>query len=126
LATVDLGLAINQKMDIDHSLRAGSEGAMIDLGQTEVRDLVEGIAAESLEVQSDDGDVETDADALAVSVSRFCACPENVSATVDCSTGTCEDAAKPYLYYRLSAEMQYDPFLLPEIPLRGSVLVQVK
>ena len=127
LATVDVGLAIGERMEIDHTLRASSIGAMGDIGEEEVRDLVEAVASESFTIRSEDPDaIGTSTEHLAVAVERFCACPESVSAQVNCTSGTCANSAKPYLYYRLSAEKDYSPMLLPTIPLRGSVLVQVK
>ncbi|HWT30188.1 MAG TPA: TadE/TadG family type IV pilus assembly protein, partial [Propylenella sp.] len=86
LATVDLGMAISQKMDVDQSLRAASQGAMLDLGEDEVEDLAKAVAAENSTIAPDSGAAATDLD---IAVDRFCACPESVSAAVDCETGTC-------------------------------------
>jgi pilus assembly protein CpaE len=123
LATVDIGLAINEKMDIDQSLRAGSEGAMMDLGQDKVRDLVQAIASENFSIASSSI---YPADALNVTVTRFCACPGTVSPSVGCTSTGCAGSAKPYLYYRLAADKKYKSIFLPIIPLRGSVLVEVQ
>jgi pilus assembly protein CpaE len=123
LATVDVGLAIGQKLDIDQGLRAASEAAMLDLGRDEVEDLAKAIASENSTIAPDGGGSATD---LEVTVDRFCACPESVSAAVDCDSGTCADDASPYLFYRLTAEKEFASILLPAIPIRGSVLVQVE
>lgn len=124
LATVDLGLAIGQRMDVDQSLRAASQGAMLDLGEDEVEDLAEAIAAENSTIAPESG--EAAATDLEISVDRFCACPESASTAVDCDSGTCADDASPYLFYRLTAEKDFASLFLPAIPIRGSLLVQVQ
>jgi pilus assembly protein CpaE len=129
LATVDVGLAINERMEIDHSLRAGSEGAMRDLGEEEVHDLIDAVASEVFTVRSEDedeGEIDVSSNGLDVTVERFCTCPESVGAAVSCTAGNCADEAKPYLYYRLSAEKDFATILLPTIPLESSLLVQVE
>ena len=130
MATVDLGVAITQQMTIDHSLRAGAEGAMADLGQPKVRELVEGTAAQSFTIASTDStatEISTHNSALTVDVTRYCACPESVSTAVNCSgSSTCAGSAKPYHYYRLAAEKTYDAMLLPDFKLRGAMLVQAQ
>ena len=123
LATVDLGLAISQKMDVDQSLRAASQGAMLDLGEDEVEDLAKAIAAENSTIAPDSGAAATDLD---ISVDRFCACPESVSAAVDCDSGTCADEANPYVFYRLTAEKDFASLFLPAIPISSSLLVHIE
>ena len=128
LATVDVGLAIGQKMDIDQTLRAASEGAMLDLGRDEVQDLAEAIAAENSTVASSgggDGSAPAATD-LEVTVDRFCACPESASTAVDCDSDSCADSKTPYVFYRLTAEKEFASLFLPTIPISGSLLVQVK
>jgi hypothetical protein len=110
LATADLGLAINKKMELDDSLRVVSEGAMGDLGEDEVQAILDAVASENFETD----------------VERFCTCPEDVASAVDCDSGACAGAEDPYLYYRLSGEMEYATFLLPNIPISASLLVQVE
>ena len=123
LATVDLGMAISQKMDVDQSLRAASQGAMLDLGEDEVEDLAKAVAAENSTIAPDSGAAATDLD---IAVDRFCACPESVSAAVDCETGTCADEASPYVFYRLTAEKEFASLFLPAIPISSSLLVQIE
>ena len=123
LATVDLGMAISQKMDVDQSLRAASQGAMLDLGEDEVEDLAKAVAAENSTIAPDSGAAATDLD---ISVDRFCACPESVSAAVDCDSGTCADEANPYVFYRLTAEKEFASLFLPAIPISSSLLVQIE
>ena len=124
LATVDMGLAIGERMEIDQGLRAASEGAMLDLGEDEVEELAEAIASENMTIAPDTG--EPSPNDLAISVDRFCACPESPSAAVDCDGGECADDASPYVFYRITAEKEFASRFLPEIPIHSSVLVQVE
>ncbi len=127
LATVDVGLAIGQKMDIDQTLRAASEGAMLDLGRDEVQDLAEAIAAENSTVASSGGDGSAPAATdLEVTVDRFCACPESASSAIGCDSDACADSKTPYVFYRLTAEKEFASLFLPTIPISGSLLVQVR
>ena len=128
LATVDVGMAISERMNIDSVLRTGSEGAMVDLGEDEVEALVEDSASQSFNVAPDaDGDIGTGSPTdLDVTVDRFCSCPGTSNAPVDCETGSCAGSVEPYLFYRLTAEKTYEPMILPEFGLRGSMLVQVE
>ena len=120
LATADIGLAVTQKMVIDQSLRAGAEGAMRDLGQEKVRELVSTAATKKT------GVISTATSSPSVTVARFCACPDNVSTSVSCTSGTCSDSAKPAVVYRLSAERAASTIVLPSFPIRGSALILVK
>jgi len=126
LATVDIGLAISKKMEIDYSLRMASEGAIADLGEDEVHDLLDQVASENFTVSPDVEDDGPDVGELDTEVLRFCACPESMSTVAACTSGTCGGAADPYLYYRLSGEMYYDAVILPQIPMDTSLLVQVE
>jgi pilus assembly protein CpaE len=120
LATADIGLAVTQKMVIDQSLRAGAEGAMRDLGQEKVRELVSTAARKTT------GIISTTTNAPSVSVARFCACPEDVSTSVSCATGVCSSSAKPAVIYRLSAAKAADTIMLPSFQVGGSALILVK
>jgi pilus assembly protein CpaE len=123
LAAIDCGLAVREKMTVDSTVRAASEGALADLGEAEVHSLLDSLASEHFTIGASDMNAQTP---LTTSVERFCACPENASSTVDCDTAACAGSADPYLYYRLSAAKQHQTILLPYIPLQSSILVQVE
>jgi pilus assembly protein CpaE len=135
VATVDLGFAISQKMQIDRSLRAGADGLMAGNYEGEstttaqkeekLRKLVEAIATGAVSNQQP-ADFEMSEDDLDITVDRFCACPESLKTEVSCTTATCAASARRFLFYRVSASQSYDAILLPSIPLEGSVLVQVE
>jgi pilus assembly protein CpaE len=113
LAAADLGLAINRKMTVDAMLRAGAEAAISDPGITKVRDVASYAAGNG--VPSD----------MSISATRSCACPENISAAVSCST-VCASSKSPYVFYTLGADGFYNPILLPRIALHSSLAIQVK
>jgi pilus assembly protein CpaE len=130
LTTVDIGLAVHQRMAIDNALRAGAEAAMADLGASKVREIIETVARDQFTLSDPDaegGDFElSEATPLSVNVERFCACPEARATQVSCSTNSCTGSEKSYVYYRLSADKQYNAILLPQLPLDSAVQVQVR
>ena len=125
LSMVDLGLAGNERMRMDSALRAGAQAAFTDPGAEAVRDVISDVASNDF-VVSPAGDNTVSSTELLVDVERFCACPENVSAAVDCATGSCASAASPYVFYSLVAEKDYDATILPQSSLRSSLMVQVE
>jgi pilus assembly protein CpaE len=114
VASVDVGLSEYQRMTIDHVLRAGAQIAMADPGQAQVLGVVQNTASKNFA-----------ANALTVDVQRFCACPADTSATVDCST-TCTGAVPPFIYYRMSGTTIYPGMILPAMTLPSSIQVQVR
>lgn len=103
LATVDIGLALYERMTIDHVLRAGSESAMADQGNASVDSVLAATAAASLPATK----------GLVLSPSnRFFACAESPDASVS-STATCAGGKPTGIFYRLSATKPYDGVFLP-------------
>jgi len=134
LATRDVGFGISEWMHMDHSLRAGAESAMRDPGKDNVKKVIESVASDEFTIASGSGSASSH---LSVDVDRYCACPENLSATVECaedeedgededSEGACADGTDPSVFYRLTVEKQFTTVLLPAFPLNTSVLVQVR
>ena len=83
LATIDLGLAFNQRMTIDAMVRAGVEPALADPGVDKVRDIVKGAAGDGITLTTDSADsFEMGGSSLSVDVTRSCACPESMSTSV--------------------------------------------
>jgi hypothetical protein len=91
MATVDLGLALHQKMELDQSLRAGAEGLMAGEYDkkpdptAKVKKLVETIDAEASAADTSN-QIETATNKIQVAVDRFCMCPEDLATKVDCTT----------------------------------------
>ena len=130
LATADIGLALSERMTIDHILRAGAQIAMADPGIPAVEDALESTAAATPSV-SDDLDVSTPI--------RYYACPENLGfAELDTSIvsgSTCAGGGHTYIFYHLAATKTYDGLFLPiniggltllEFELSSAIEVQVR
>lgn len=124
VAMSDVGLALHERMSIDHILRAGAQAAMTDPGR----------AAVDRVMQASLAGVPALAGATLKPAVRYCACPENASAppdpTVSCQTLVCDLSASPYVYYRLEASKPYSPMsvpeALPDFTLSSSMQVQVR
>lgn len=132
MATVDLGLALNQKLELDQSLRAGAQGLMAGEYDkqpdptTKVKKLVETIDAEASAADTNN-QIETATNKIQVAVDRFCMCPEDLASKVDCTTKVCANSVKRYKFYQISGQQNYDTMYLPgDISLTGSILVQIE
>lgn len=109
IGAVDVGLAVQQKMSLDHALRSAAQMAILDPGETAVRTAATQMA----------GGLATP------SVTRYCACPENTDLAVACST-TCPGPTYTSVYYRLSASKQYVGYFLPAFTLGSSAKVRIR
>lgn len=109
LATADLGLALYQRMTIDHVLRAGAQAAMDDPGQADVLRVLESTASKNFAVAVDG---EAEGEALSLTVNRYFACAEDPDTAVAPST-FCAGLQAPNIYYRLNASAGYDGIFLP-------------
>lgn len=123
VTTVDLGLALNERMTIDHVLRAGAQRAMADPGASAVLDVLNATAEKNFTLATNN--VPPVPNPLAVSVNKFCACPESTGVAVACST-ICAGPKPTHIYYRLSGQKTYLGMIIPPITARPSVQVQVR
>ena len=123
LATVDLGLALSERMTIDHVLRAGAQSAMEDIGVAAVDRVLRTTAMKSfsLAVSAAAGDDVL----LALSARRFCTCPEAPAASVACLT-TCAHNTPTQIFYALSGEKTYSGLILPRFQQSKALQVQVR
>ena len=132
MATVDLGMALYQKMSIHQSIRAGAEGLMVGgynrkMGTEEaVKKLAETIAERSSGTTGD-GTIDVNTNKLSVTVQELCYCPDNLSAKTLC-TNTCgTNSVKPYKFYEIEGTQPHQlMYLQTSITLRGKILVQVE
>ncbi|MFC3162904.1 AAA family ATPase [Ciceribacter thiooxidans] len=123
VATADIGLALHQRMAMDHVLRAGAQAAMSDAGEAKVLAVMESTLAGSGEASN----------VVLDPVHRYCACPESAGVAPEtapaCGT-PCSGMASQYVYYRMRAHKDYQPMSLPEaLPafrLSSSMQVQVQ
>ena len=120
LASVDIGLAVNERMIVDQALRAGAEQAMADPGATTVKSVAEYAAMQSFSVGGSGGSLGE----ISIAVNDYCACP-GTSVSVSCS-GTCSGGGNPYRFYDLSATKTYSSMIIPEMTFNSNMTVQVR
>ena len=126
LLTVDVGLAVNSRMSIDHVMRVGAETAMEDPGENTVQQVLEQAAGQNFGTVADIsyGDsVDVGSDGVYVGASRFCACPDSRAVAVAC-TSNCAGKA-PLAFYRLEARKTYSGIVLSGIDMDVALQVQV-
>ena len=126
LLTLDVGLAVNSRMSIDHVMRVGAETAMVDPGESTVQKVLEQAANQNFGTVVDlayADSVSVDSDGVHVGATRFCACPESRAVAVAC-TATCSGKA-PLAFYRLEARKTYSGILLSGIDMNVALQVQV-
>lgn len=117
LAMTDLGFALYERMTIDHVLRDGVQKAhMHDPGRKEVYDFLVKSAANDPLLADSPPDFFVD--------HPLFSCPEDDPRILVSVQPTCADDAPPYIYYRLSAEKNYDGIFMP-ISIGGYELVDV-
>jgi len=121
LTTVDIGLAVTERMTLDHVLRAAAQGAMTGQGTEDVLKTLKGIASGNFAVAGQT----TATNPVELSVARECACADNLSAAVACFV-TCTGSVPPLPYYRLTAKKTYDGMVIPPIRFERSVKVQAR
>ena len=127
ILTVDVGLAVNEKMAVDHVMRVGAETAMADPGESTVQDVLEQTAGQNfsaVEDSSSSSSYSMGSDGIAVGVTRFCACPNARSVEVAC-TSTCTGKT-PLAFYRLDSRKQYSGIFLSSIEMDAVLQVEVK
>lgn len=127
IATVDMGLAINQRMAADHVLRIGADAAMADPGETTVQNLLEQTARANFSNVSGEAlptDITATSDALHLRAKRFCSCPDSRLTEIAC-TATCT-GKPPMAFYRMTAAKRYSGILLPAREFRSALQVQAR
>jgi pilus assembly protein CpaE len=122
LAAVDVGMAENERMSVDHALRAAARAASSDPGQVQVLAVL--IAAGSRNFSVVTSGVAT-AGALKLTAERFCACPEAPETALACST-TCSGQKPTSIFYRLLGSKLYAGLIMPSITVASSTRVQVR
>jgi pilus assembly protein CpaE len=121
VAMVDVGLALYERMSMDHILRSGGQAAMSDPGPSQVLKVMQSAIAS--------GFVEGPETIKLDLPKRFCACPDNTEvdpAQAPACSDPCPDSTVPYVYYRIRASKTYDGVFVPPIPLDSSLQVQVR
>lgn len=118
LAMADIGLAVRDRMALDHIVRVGAQTAVSDTGTGSVRTALTSASAGSLTRASS-------ISALSVDVVQECACPNAPAVAVACTT-ECPAQKPPFIFYTLSAQTVSAGILLPDLPLASRARVQVR
>lgn len=124
LAATDIGFAINDRITLDHVLRAGAQVAMTDQGVAHVQNRLQQVACESYSVET--VCVTSKPRITSLAASSYCICPTTGATDVSC-TSTC--GAEPNRFYRLSVQRTYTPRFLPTMSafnFAPAVLVEVR
>lgn len=121
IAMADIGLATNERMVIDQTLRTGAQSALLDQGPDKLYAALTATAASNfpLLIRGTVGTTTT----LAIDASRFCACPQNTALPVLCSI-TCASNRPTQVYYLLTASKFYKGMLLPTLTISARLMVQ--
>lgn len=118
LAMADVGLAVRDRMALDHIVRVGAQSAAANPGAASVLAALNAASAGSLTRASS-------ADALLVDVIQECACPEAPETAVACMT-TCAGPSATSVFYALRAETVAAGLLLPAMPVTSRARVQIR
>lgn len=123
MATVDLGLALSERMTIGHVLRAGAQSATEDPGVAAVGRVLRTTAAKNLTVAA--AGISGDDTTLALDAGRICSCAAQPAVAVVCST-TCAGNAPTQIFYTLSGRKTYFGLILPRFSQSKTLQVQVR
>jgi len=118
VAMADVGLAVRDRMALDHIVRAASLTATENLGEDAVLFALNAAAHGSLTRSSS-------AAALSVGAIRECACPEAPAVAVACMS-TCAQQQPTVIFYTLRADTVAAGLLLPGIALASRARVQIR
>ncbi len=114
LSTADIGFAIHETFEIDQTLRNGAQAALSDPGEGQVEAVLSTISNNNGEQSG-----------TSWTVSRFCACPETITAQTSCST-TCNAQRPTSIFYEIEIRRTYEGIFLPARNLIRSASVQVR
>ena len=127
LLTVDVGMAVNSRMSIDHVMRVGAETAMADPGQATVQKVLEQAAGQNFTTVANISyrdSLSLGSGGVFVGATRFCACPAARAVAVAC-TANCSGKT-PLAFYQLQARNTYSGILLSGLEMDTTLQVQVK
>ena len=122
LSAVDIGLAVNERMEVNHVLRAGAEAAMNSSDEDVVLGIMAATAGQNM-TPSIDGN--GDAGDLSLTVNQYCGCPDATEVEVACTT-ICPGDVPTFVYYQLDGSKTYTGMFLPNISFAPSLRVQIR
>lgn len=120
----DLGLAIQERMNLDQAVRSGAEFVMGDVSsEDDIEKLM--VAAATGSYSDEPNDVEN-SNRPTVEAVKVCECPENPGVSVACGTTLCSNDLPASVYYHLTAKKSYDAIILPDIALSTQISIQTR
>ena len=122
LSAVDLGLAINERMEVNHVLRAGAEAAINKSDEDVVLAIMATTGGLNMSVSINGQGAAGD---LSLTVNQYCACPDATEVEVICST-ICTGDVPTYVYYQLNGSKTYTGMIIPNISFAPSMRVQIR
>jgi pilus assembly protein CpaE len=123
ITVTDIGLAMQQRMNLDQSVRAGAEFAMNNVSDVEtIKEMVKSAATGSYGQQRND--VTSNAPTVTVPPS-YCECPDAKGTVVPCDQ-LCTGDVPPSIFYDISATRLYDAIFIPDFTLASQITVQVR
>jgi Flp pilus assembly protein TadG len=123
IIVTDIGLAVNDRMNLDQSVRAGAEFAMNNVeDETTLEEMVKSAATGVYGSQP--GDVNS-SNTPTVDVTRTCECPDAPGAAASCDQ-LCTGEIVPYIYYDFLASKDYQGIFVPNFTIETQMKVQVR
>ena len=130
LSAIDIGLAVNERMEVNHVLRAGATAAINKSDEDVVLAIM---ATTGGHIQSTRGGLNMSvsingqgaAGDLSLTVNQYCACPDATEVEVICST-ICTGDVPTYVYYQLDGSKTYTGMIIPNISFAPSMRVQIR
>jgi Flp pilus assembly protein TadG len=123
ITVTDIGLAMQQRMNLDQSVRAGAEFAMNNVSDVEtIKEMVKSAATGSYGQARND--VTSNTPTVTVPAA-YCECPDARGTAVACDT-LCTGDVPPSIFYDITATRRYDAIFIPDFTLASQMTVQVR
>lgn len=123
ITVTDIGLAMQERMNLDQSVRAGAEFAMNNVSDVEtIKEMVRASATGSYGQSRND--VVSNTPTVTVPPA-YCECPEARGTAVACGA-LCAGDIPPSIFYDISATRLYDAIFVPDFTLATQITVQVR
>lgn len=123
ITVTDIGLAMQQRMNLDQSVRAGAEFAMNNVSDVNtISEMVKSAATGAY--GQNRNDVSSNTPTVTVPPS-YCECPDARGTAVACSV-LCTGDIPPSIFYDISATRNYDAIFIPDFTLASQITVQVR
>jgi Flp pilus assembly protein TadG len=127
MIVVDVGLAVQERMNLDNSLRAGAEFAMAAVtDKDKLESMAEAAANGSMGSGQSTPGQNASSDRVDVTVSNpICYCPSDPNTKVDCGS-ICTGDITPSMSYDFTAQKTYSAMFLGDMNLITQLSVQVR